>query len=136
MPDSDKDKREKEYAVLLALFENLIKSIRDEGGQWDLLEELMEARADFAIRHAFEGFGISYDEALELLRNAEDLTNEQQVQRDILVAAVDNLVDFSVAEEFRVAEDISEYQDAIEELDEDSEEHDELMAILFGVCSK
>ena len=136
MPDSDKDKREKEYAVLLALFENLIKSIRDEGGQWDLLEELMEARADFAIRHAFEGFGISYDEALELLKNAEDLTNEQQVQRDILVAAVDNLVDFSVAEEFRVAEDISEYQDAIEELDEDSEEHDELMAILFGVCSK
>lgn len=121
---------------MLALFENLIKSIRDEGGQWDSLEELMEARADFAVRHAFEGFGISYDEALELLRNAEDLTNEQQVQRDILVAAVDNLVDFSVAEEFRVAEDISEYQDAIEELDEDSEEHDELMAILFGVCSK
>lgn len=136
MPDSDKDKREKEYAVLLALFEDLIKSIRDEGGQWDSLEELMEARADFAVRHAFEGFGISYDEALELLRNAEDLTNEQQVQRDILVAAVDNLVDFSVAEEFHVAEEVSEYQDAIEELEEESEEYDELMEILYGICGK
>lgn len=136
MPDSDKDKREKEYAVLLALFEDLIKSIRDEGGQWDSLEELMEARADFAVRHAFEGFGISYDEAMELLRNAEDLTNEQQVQRDILVAAVDNLVDFSVAEEFHVAEEVSEYQDAIEELEEESEEYDELMEILYGICGK
>lgn len=61
---------------------------------WKSLEELMIARADFAVRHAFNGFGIEYDEALWILKNAENLTDEQRVQRDILIAAVDNLVDF------------------------------------------
>lgn len=135
LPKNDKDKHEEEYAVLLALFREVIKSIRDNDGQWESLEELMKARADFAVRHAFEGFGISYDDALELLKNADDLTDEQRVQRDILIAAVDNLVDFAVAEEYHAADEVSEY-DELEELEEDSEEYADLLEILFGICNK
>lgn len=135
LPKNDKDKHEEEYAVLLALFREVIKSIRDNDGQWKSLEELMKARADFAVRHAFEGFGISYDDALELLKNADDLTDEQRVQRDILIAAVDNLVDFAVAEEYHAADEVSEY-DELEELEEDSEEYADLLEILFGICNK
>lgn len=135
LPKNDKDKHEEEYAVLLALFREVIKSIRDNDGQWESLEELMKARADFAVRHAFEGFGISYDDALELLKNADDLTDEQRVQRDILIAAVDNLVDFAVAEEYHAADEVSEY-DELEELEEDSEEYAVLLEILFGICNK
>ena len=135
LPKNDKDKHEEEYAVLLALFREVIKSIRDNDGQWKSLEELMKARADFAVRHAFEGFGISYDDALELLKNADDLTDEQRVQRDILIAAVDNLVDFAVAEEYHVADEVSEY-DELDELEEDSEEYADLLEILFGICNK
>lgn len=96
----------------------------------------MKARADFAVRHAFEGFGISYDEALELLKNAEGLTDEERVQRDILVAAVDNLVDFSVAEEYHVADEVSDYEDELSEMDEDSEEYEDLMEALIAICNK
>ena len=135
LPKNNKDKHEEEYAVLLALFREVIKSIRDNDGQWESLEELMKARADFAVRHAFEGFGISYDDALELLKNADDLTDEQRVQRDILIAAVDNLVDFAVAEEYHAADEVSEY-DELEELEEDSEEYADLLEILFGICNK
>lgn len=135
LPKNDKDKHEEEYAVLLALFREVIKSIRDNDGQWESLEELMKARADFAVRHAFEGFGISYDDALELLKNADDLTDEQRVQRDILIAAVDNIVDFAVAEEYHAADEVSEY-DELEELEEDSEEYADLLEILFGICNK
>lgn len=122
--------------MLLALFKKLIQSVRNEEGEWKSLEELMEARADFAIRHAFEGFGITYEEAMKIIQNADGLTDEQKEQRDILVAAIDNLVDFSVAEEYHVADDMSEYTDELEELDEDSDEYEELMAILYSICEK
>ena len=136
LPNGDKDKHEEEAAALLALFKDLIQSVRDEEGEWDSLEELMKARADYAVRHAFEGFGISYDDALKLLEKEEDLTNEERVQRDILVAAVDNLVDFSVAEEYHVADELAEYTEEIEELEEGSEEYEELMDTLYGICNK
>ncbi len=121
---------------MLVLFKKLIQSVKDTEGEWESLEELMKARADFAIRHAFEGFGVSYDDALELLNKSEDLTDEERTRRDILVAAVDNLVDFSVAEEYQVADEVADYADELDELDEDSEEYDELMAILLSVNSK
>lgn len=136
LPNGDKDKHKEECAALLALFKKLIQSIRKNEGQWETLEELMKARADFAVRHAFEGFGFSYDEAFELLKKTEGLTNEERVQRDILVAAIDNLVDFSVAEEYHVADDVSEYEDEITELDEDSEEYEDLMAMLLAICNR
>ncbi len=120
---------------MLALFGDFIKSIKNHNDEWESLEELMKARADFAVRHAFEGFGISYEDAIELIRNAENLTDEQMVQRDILIAAVDNLVDFSVAEEYQLADEIAEYEE-LEELDEDSEEYEELLDMLFGICNK
>ena len=37
LPNNDKDKHEEEYAVLLALFRDVIKSIRDNDGQWESL---------------------------------------------------------------------------------------------------
>lgn len=122
----------------MAAFLELLKNIQDEDGKWNSLEELAKARADFAIRHAFEGFGIGYDDALELLKKADGLTDEQATQRDILVAAIDNLVDFSVAEEYQLAEDVwdSEEADILEDLDEDSDEYEELMDMFIAICGK
>lgn len=114
------------------MFADVIKNIRDEGGMWKSLEELMIARADFAVRHAFNGFGIEYDEALWILKNAENLTDEQRVQRDILIAAVDNLVDFSVAEEYQLIEEVNELED-LEEA-ESEEELEELEDRIYGLC--
>lgn len=139
MPDEDKDKHKKEASVLLALFKNLIKDIQEDGSCWGSLEELIKTRADFAVRHAFNGFGISYDDAMELLKRADKLTDEERVQRDILVAAVDNLVDFATVEEFHAMEELEEHEEEIAELDElseDSEDYEEIMAILLAICNK
>lgn len=139
MPDEDKGKHKKEALALLVLFKNLIKDIQEDGSCWGSLEELIKARADFAVRHAFNGFGISYDDAMELLKKADKLTDEERVQRDILVAAVDNLVDFATVEEFHVMEELEEHEEEIAELDElseDSEDYEEIMAILLAICNK
>lgn len=113
--------------ALLVIFEKLLDSIPNDMESWEVMEELMALRADFAIHHALEGFGLEYDTALELLRNAEDgLSEQDKAKRNIIVAAIDNLVDFAVAEEYQMAQELPEIEN-MEELEE--EEQDEIFAI-------
>jgi hypothetical protein len=78
----------------------------------------MNLRAEFAFNHAIKGFGIDFEKALDLLRNHNDgLTKLEKEQRDVLVAALNNLVDFAVAEEFQMFDDIPDDFDIDEETD-------------------
>lgn len=92
--------------------------------EWASLESMMEARADIAIRRACAGFGIDFEEALLLIRNADKLNSEQIAQRNIILSAVDNLVDFAVVEEYHMADDMAELEDTLTE-DEAEEMGDE-----------
>lgn len=124
MPKEDKDRHREEFEALLAIFEKFINNTSSVYGPWEVMEELMSLRAEFAIHYAFDGFGMEYSEALELLRQTEEgLTEEDKAKRDIIVAAVDNLVDFAVAEEYQMASELSD----IDEIDEDDDE--EILAI-------
>lgn len=122
LPKDDEDKKEKEFAALLAVFERFVDSIATDSDQWEVLEELMDLRAKFLVCHAIDGFDMSYDEALDLLRNQEGLTGEQEAKRNVIVAAVDNLVDFAVAEEYQMAMDLPDVDDD----DYDEEEYEEI----------
>ncbi len=103
----------------------------------EVFEELVSIRADFALRHAFDGFGIEYDQALELIRNKENLTPEQGSEREILLAAVDNLIDFATVEEYHAASEAIELMD-----DEYSEseygdmDDEELEEAILAICAK
>ena len=86
--------------------------------RWDLLEENDDVRAEFALNHAIKGFGMDFEKALELLRNHNDgLTKLEKEQRNILVAALDNLVDFAVAEEFQMSENLPDNFNITNEVD-------------------
>ncbi len=122
LPKDDEDKKEKEFAALLAIFERFVESIASDSDQWEVLEELMDLRAEFLIHHALDGFDMSYDEALDLLRNQDGLTGEQEAKRNIIVAAFDNLIDFAVAEEYQMAMDLPDIDDE----DYDEEEYEEV----------
>ena len=102
-------------------------------GEWESLEDLMEARADIAIRRACSGFGVSFDDAIQLIRNTDNLDNEQSAKRNIVLAAVDNLVDFSVVEEYQMANDMSELEEYI---DENELDDDGLIGYFLPVFSK
>ena len=70
---------------------------------------MMNLRSEFAINHAIRGFGMDFERALELLRNHNDgLSNLENEQRKVLVAAIDNLVDFAVAEQYQMAYNLPE----------------------------
>lgn len=104
MSDDEQARHDKEYNELLALFINFLKNIHSDTRE-EVLYALMELRADLAISHAFRGFDIDADEALMLLKNLDDnnLTQEDKDKRDRIVAAVDNLIEFAVCEEYQVA---------------------------------
>lgn len=105
---------------MLAVFTRFVESLANETDSQEILEELMSLRADFLIQHALSGFDIDYDEALEMLRNADGLTDEQAARRNIIVAAVDNLIDFAIVEEYQMARELPDLDD--DEYDEDDYE--------------
>lgn len=121
---------------MLALFHDFVLSITEHEGEWESLEDLMAARADIAIRRAFDGFGISYDEAIELIRNADGLDNEQLTQRSIILAAIDNLIDFSVAEEYQMADDMAELKQTLSEEEMEEMEDEDWLDFYMPVFSK
>ena len=52
------------------------------------------------------------DRALEILKNHNSFTTERErQQRDILIAAIDNLVDFAAAEEYSMLGELPESAD-------------------------
>lgn len=120
MSDDEKAQHKKEYALLYALFLNFLKNIHSDSRD-EILYALMELRADLAISHAFRGFNIDEDEALRLLKNLDDnnLTKQDIDKRNRLVAAVDNLIEFAVCEEYQVAQQVDDIYDTHIEYDED-----------------
>lgn len=120
MSDEDKAQHDSEYQELLAIFTNFLKNIHSDNRD-EILYALMELRADLAISHAFRGFNIDEEEALMLLKNLNDnnLTQEDKDKRDRIVAAVNNLIEFAVCEEYQVLQKADElYQSHLDE-DED-----------------
>lgn len=128
IPELDDDSRKKEYTAILEIFTRFINSTASDGESWEILEEMMELRSQFAINHAIRGFGMDYEEALEIVRNFDDLSDEEKARREILIAAIDNLVDFSVAEEYQMCMDIAEYY-------EDHKEDDQDGSTLLEICN-
>ena len=90
----------------MAVFEEWVQNHGINDDYEEILESLAGLRAKFAIQYALEGFNIEWDKALEMIRETTGLSEEQQERRRILVAAVDNIVDFAVAEEYQMLEEI------------------------------
>lgn len=126
---SDEEKK-KEFDALLALFENFLQTIDDSYESWEVLEELMALRADFLLHHAMQGFGITWEDMLDLLeKDALSLSEFEREQVFVIRAAIDNLIDFAVVEEYQLAEDV---EGAMEE-DEERMDENELRDLLLSI---
>lgn len=65
-----------------------------------MIEELITLRASFLIERVVTGLRMNFDKALGLLKNQNDSTSgKERKERKILLAAIDNLVDFAAHEE-------------------------------------
>lgn len=85
----------------------------EEGAEsWEVMEDIITLRASFLVDRMLTGLAMDFDTALDLLRNFNDFTTERErQQRDILVAAIENLVDFAAAEELTMMREVDELPD-------------------------
>lgn len=93
--------------MLLDVFNRLIQSQEDTARSYEILEEMISLRASFLLERVFEGMELNFDQAINLLRNSNEfVTLQQKEERDILVAAINNLVDFAAAEEYTLVKEL------------------------------
>ena len=108
----------REYAMILDAFRRLIYNWEHSAERRDIIEEIITLRASFLCDRALTGLRIDFDRALDLLRGHNDFISERErQQRDLLIAALENLVDFAVAEEFTMLRELPEepVEDRMEE---------------------
>ena len=129
MTDDQKAKHDSEYQSLLALFIALLKSLNSDDKE-DALYALSELRTEFAFKHVLDGLGVDMDEAMMLLKNSGDsnLTQRDKDLLDRIKAAILNLIDFSICEEYQLFNEIREIVGE-DDIDFNSEDYEELLAI-------
>lgn len=129
MTDEQKARHDSEYQSLVALYIALLKSLRTDEKD-EALYALSELRTEIAFSYVLDGLGIDFDKAKSLLMNIDDdnLTQHDKDLRDRLEAAINNLIDFSVCEEYQLLDEtLEELGDG--EIDFNSDEYDELLAL-------
>lgn len=121
----------------MSLFVRLLKALAVNGPVEGEMYDLAKLRCDFAMEAALEGLGLTFDDGVELLRD-EDVEGGRKDVRDRVVAALDNLADFSVCEEYHMAEELPSLDDEIDwdEIDGDdlSEDDRDLLDPYLAVC--
>lgn len=108
MPKLNDKQQKEEYNAILDVFEKYLETIDSKEDNDDIIEGLMALTAEFFVKHACSGFDIDYEDALELVKKQEGLTEEEKTRRTIIVAAIENLIDFAVAKEYQMIKKLPE----------------------------
>lgn len=94
------DKSREEYLLILDTFRRMVYNYGNSAERWEVFDDIVTLRASFLIDRALSGLRMDFDRALEILQNGNNhLTAREETERDILLAAIDNLIDFAAAEE-------------------------------------
>lgn len=129
--DEDEQERSKaEFKLVFEAFQRFLLEAEDSAESWEVFEDIVSLRASFLIDRVITGLRLDFDQAYTLLRESNtNLTQSDKQKRDILVAAIDNLIDFAAAEEYLVLSDIEEYVEGSEE-EIDMESDEEVFSII------
>lgn len=132
MTEEQQAQHDSEYQSLQALFIALLRSLRD-GDKEESLYALCELRTELTFKYVLNGLGVDCDEAVILLQsvNDENLTQYDKDLRDRLIAAIRNLIDFSVCEEYQLYDEVVETLND-DDIDFNSEDYEELL----DICKK
>ena len=102
--DEDEENKKK----MLDLFIALIRSMGNADSSKEALYQLAELRTEIAVNRAFDGFNIEPEDALSLIREMDvtELSEEDIEKRNVLIAAISNLIEFATCEEYHLYKDV------------------------------
>lgn len=96
-----------EYLLILNAFRRMVYNYENNAERLEVFDDIVSLRASFLIDRALTGLRIDFDRALEILQSKNiSLTQREGLERDTLVAAIDNLIDFAAAEEFTMMQEL------------------------------
>lgn len=126
MSEEEKTRHDEEYQSMLALYISMLNS-KDKEQIKEALYRLAEMRMDVAFGYVVEGLGVDIENALSYLKNLDDnnVTEYDKELRKRIDAATQNLIDFSVCEEYQLYEEAVELSG--EELDFDEDDYESLL---------
>lgn len=132
MSEDDKSRHDSEYKELEALYISLLYAINDNNEEQvqEALYELSALRTDQAFHYVLDGLEFDYEQALILLQNLNDsnLTETDKETAARLQAAINNLIDFAICEEYQLYNETIE-KIGNEDVDFNSDEYLELLAL-------
>jgi hypothetical protein len=98
--------------MIFSAFVRLLDRWDNSAESLEIITDIITHRAAFLIERVLSGMLLDFDEALTILRNHNDFTTAADRQRrDILVAAIENLVDFAAAQEYSMLMELPEELD-------------------------
>lgn len=110
--DKDREKSQQEYEIIRDAFMRLLEHWDNSAESLEILTDIITRRSASLIERVLDGLSLDFDRALVLLRNHNDFTTHtEREQRDILVAAIDNLVDFAAAGQYTLLRELPEQPD-------------------------
>lgn len=129
MSEEDKAQHDSDYKDLLALYIALLAAWKREDKE-ESLYALSELRTQQAFNHVLKGLGIDEDKAMELLKNSEDnnITQQDKDMRDRVIAAIRNLIDFSVCEEYQLYDEVADIVGE-DDINFNSEDYEDLLLL-------
>lgn len=111
----EKSKAEEQFLLILNAFRRMLYNFENSAERLEVFDDIVTLRASFLIDSVLEGLKIDFDKAMELLQAKNlHLTERDELERDTLIAAFDNLIDFAVAEEVAMMQELPDELDLAE----------------------
>lgn len=106
--NSEVERTRREYEVILEAFIKLLDAVDNATGAWEIIDDIIFLRTSSLIERCLEGLQMDFEGALSFLRNSNNaLSDADRRKREVVAAAVDNLVDFAVAAEYNMLIEIA-----------------------------
>lgn len=101
------EKAHQEYLLILDAFRRMVYNYENSAERLEVFADIISLCTSFLIDRVLTGLRIDFERALEILQSKNiHLTQREELERDTLVAAIDNLVDFAAAKEFTMMQEL------------------------------
>ncbi len=107
MEIKDNSREREEFLLILNAFRKMIYSLENSAEGMSHFQDMVIFRASALMERVLEGLKIDFDRALEILQaKSIHITAREELERDTLIAAFDNLIDFAIAQEYAMIQEL------------------------------
>ena len=135
--DTERDiqeKSKKNYLKLLSVLQSFLEDFFDNPYSYITQYELMQGRALDVLNFAFSGYGLNLEYVVNRIKeqNISYLSPDEMAERMMTLNVIDNLINFSVCEEYHALNQIRIASNSYDEYGDDFEDEAEGIFEMFN----